>query len=171
MLLCVISFIILGIKIAIFGEGSSSILMMEPFTSGFLHVSFSHFGYNMIMLFLVLLSPFNSTYDITKIFWITFLLSVLYLPVSILGITPPAVGISGTCYFLLARYLFSWEKNKKLGQGIMIFLVFCEIVTLGDLEDKIAHGVHILGAILGYLSLKTKNMQMLLPEFIFKRIA
>lgn len=170
-LFCIAAFIILGIQIAIFGNSSANILMMDPFISGFLHTGISHFGWNIAIVFLALLSSVNTTYNITKVFWVTFILSLLYLPVSILGITPPAVGISGTCYFLLARYFFSWKKHRKIGYGIIIFLVFCEVITLGDLSDRVAHGVHILGAVLGYISLKTKYIENIFPKFIAEKIA
>jgi len=170
-LFCIAAFIVLGIQMAIFGNDKANILMFNPFISGFLHAGIGHFGWNIAMVFLTLLSSVNSSYNIVKIFWVTFLLSLLYLPISILGVTLPAVGISGTCYFLLARYFFSWEKHKKIGYGIILFLVFCEVITITDISDKVAHGVHIMGAVLGYISLKTKYIEKFFPKFIAEKIA
>jgi hypothetical protein len=171
-LLCLSSFVVLGIQIAIFGENSSHVLMLDPIISGFLHAGFVHFSLNMILLFLALLSTINQTYNIVKIFWVTFFLSVLYLPVSILGITEPAIGISGTCYFLMSRYFFSWQKKPLVGKGIILFLALIELVNVGNTaEDKTAHVIHLLGVILGYLSLKTANLEKYLPKWISTRIA
>jgi hypothetical protein len=108
---CVAAFIIFAIQLGIFGESSSSILLMDPIISGFVHAGISHFLFNIVLLFLLLIPVVNSGYDIKKIFWITFFLSVAYLPISILGLTEPAVGLSGTVYFLMVRWFFTWEKK------------------------------------------------------------
>jgi membrane associated rhomboid family serine protease len=47
---CVAAFVILAIQIAIFGEKSSGILLLDPIISGFLHTGISHFVFNMVLL-------------------------------------------------------------------------------------------------------------------------
>lgn len=166
---CVAAFIILAIQIAIFGEKSSGILLLDPIISGFLHTGISHFVFNMVLLFLLLIPAINGNYDIKKIFWITFFLSVAYLPVSVLGITQPAIGLSGTVYFLMVRWFFSWEKKKNLGIGIICSFLLFELTCMFD-ADGTAHGVHMLGALLGYISLNKNLILSKSPVWFSQRV-
>jgi len=170
-LFCIASFVVFGLQIAIFGESFSNLLMMNPIISGFLHVGLSHFGCNIIVLFLILLAPINSSYDIKKIFWVTFVISILYLPFPIMGITPAAVGISGTCMFLMTRYFFTWKKYPKIGMAIILLIGISELANILDVSDGTAHGVHVLGIILGYLSLNSGIFNSIFPQWISKKIA
>lgn len=151
-LLSVAAFIIFAIELWIFPGLDSNTVSMNPFISGFMHGSLSHIGLNAFVLFFVLLSPVNSGYDIKKIAIVTTIISLIYLPVSVLGITKAAIGLSGTCYFLLSRYFFSWKRYKVLGCAIILFLAFAEGLALpkGDGE---AHGVHLIGILLGFITL------------------
>jgi hypothetical protein len=151
-LLSVAAFIIFAIELAIFPGLDSNTVSMNPFISGFMHATISHIGLNSFVLFFVLLSPVNSGYDIKKIVIVTTIISLIYLPVSVLGITKAAVGLSGTCYFLLSRYFFSWKRYRIIGYAIILFLAFAEGLALptGDGE---AHGVHLIGIALGFITL------------------
>lgn len=169
-LFCIASFVVFGLQIAIFGEPFSNLLMMNPIISGFLHVGLSHFCGNIIALFLVLLASINSSYDIKKIFWVTFVISILYLPFPIIGLTPAAVGISGTCMFLMTRYFFTWKKYPKIGMAIILLIGISELVNILDVSDGTAHGVHLIGLVLGYISLSTENINKIFPAFISRRI-
>lgn len=158
---CILSFIVFGIQLSIFGENLSNFLLMDPIISGFLHNGIAHFFLNIFLLFLFLLTSVNNNYDIQRIFWITFFLSVAYLPVSVSGLTEPAVGLSGTIYFLMIRWFCSWEKRRKLGIWIISSFLLFELTCLFD-SDGVAHGVHLLGASLGFLSL---NKDLILSKF------
>lgn len=170
-LACLASFVIFGLGLGILGEDSANFIMMNPFISGFLHGGVEHFLFNIIFIFLLLLPLVNSSFDFKKIFWLTFFISLVYLPVSVLGITSPAIGISGTCAFLASRYFLTWGKNKYLGIGILGFLIFCEIFSMSDPNNHTAHGVHFIGYLLGFISLKITLYQKLIPSWIYNRIS
>jgi hypothetical protein len=76
----------------------------------------------------------------------------LYLPVALFGITDPAVGISGTVYFLMTRYFLSMD-NKRLGGLLLSGIILLELMS-NTPESRIAYGVHYLGVLMGALSLK-----------------
>ena len=169
-LACLAAFLIFGMQIAIVGSGKEKILMMNPLISGFLHAGVTHFLLNIVLIFLAMLAPINRSYDIKKIFWITTILSVLYLPIPLSGSTLPAIGISGTCYFLLSRYFFTWKNKHKIGVAIILLLAFAELVAIPHLEDNTAHGVHLMGIVLGYLSLSAK-LNKIMPNWLYLKIA
>lgn len=123
---------------------------MNPFISGFLHTSVSHLTLNFLVIFISLISSVNKKYDWKDIYIITFLISLFYLPISFFGITSIAIGLSGTGYFFITRAAFSCNKLSK---GVIIFLAFCEAFCLTN-DDGVAHGVHLIGIIFGYVSLK-----------------
>lgn len=155
--LSVISFVLLGITIAIFGESGEFLVVPNPFTSGFVHSGFGHLSYNLLLIFIFTLFQINSGYDIKKLYWITFIISCLYLPISLLGITTHAIGVSGTCYFLVTRAIFG-SRDYKIFRAI--FMCIFGLIILGEFinmssstSDGIAHGVHFIGAILGLISL------------------
>lgn len=155
--LSVVSFILLGISIAIFGESGEVLLIPNPLTSGFIHSGFNHIGYNLLLVFIFTLPAMNAKYDIKKLFWITFIISCAYLPISLLGITTHAIGISGTCYFLITRAFFGNKIHIILKSVLLAFLGFTllgEYISMtGDTPDDTAHGVHFIGVILGLISL------------------
>lgn len=129
--------------------------LLNPITSGFLHASADHFFSNILILFFCLIVPINKNYDITRIFWVTFLLSALYLPISISGITQPVIGISGTWCFLAGRYFFSWEKYKHVGIGIILAFATIELVSQAEHSGgSVGHLMHLFGIALGWVSLK-----------------
>ena len=51
-LFCILFSIIFNIQISIFGDNFSDIITMNPLISGFLHINLSHFGGNILVLFL-----------------------------------------------------------------------------------------------------------------------
>jgi hypothetical protein len=94
----------------------------------------------------------NRFYTYERIFWITSLIALLYLPIILIDSRFASIGISGTCYFLLARGLLSLKRLKLVGYFIISSIIIAEFAGLGG-NDEIAHTVHIIGAILGILSL------------------
>ncbi len=155
-ILCTLaSFCLFGIQLQIFGQFAANFILMEPIINGFLHTGFSHFAYNITGFFLLLLPLVNQPYEIRKIFKITFFISLIYLPIALLGIYQPAIGLSGTVYFLLTRWLLSWEK-QRFGLIILGFIIIGEASQLFQ-PDNIAHGVHLIGVSLGYVSLNEKH--------------
>lgn len=167
LMLSFIAFMGFAIFIEVFGDGAKAIFVLNPFVSGFIHGGLDHILFNLGMIFLFSLSPINSEYDIKRIFWVTFILSCLYLPVSLLHITEPAIGISGTCFFLMTRFFFSRNSYKILWYSLYFFLLLSELYTIAE-NDGTAHGVHILGALLGYISLKKDSVWI--PKFISRFI-
>jgi hypothetical protein len=67
----------------------------------------------------------------------------------------PAVGISGTMYFMMTRVCL----NKK---NIFLYIFFgimfgYEMTNFNVLSDGTAHIVHIFGSVLGFISLHLKS--------------
>lgn len=162
-LICIAIFILAIGASSLLGGNSQNLFLYNPFISGFLHVSMDHLFYNMIGVFLFTLPAINSHYTLRNIFWITFFISLAYLPVPVMGIAFPAIGISGTCMFLIARYFLTWERFKILGILLITGLVLAEASSIFE-DDGVSHAVHILGAIFGYLSIKSKKISNILSQ-------
>lgn len=169
-LVVILAFIVFGIFITIGGPQSVSFFLMMPFISGYLHAGIDHFAFNMLIIFLCMLSESNRDLDFKKIYWVTLFISLLYLPVALLGLTAPAIGISGTCYFMLTRYFLRWRR-KHWGVFLLLFLLLCE--RLGSTPDQnIAYWVHYIGVMLAIFThyhqhaetilFSKKNYQLLL---------
>jgi hypothetical protein len=169
LLLSLGAFFVFAIFLAIFGEGSQRIVFLNPLINGFIHSGFEHIIYNLLLVFLFLMADINRPYDVSKIFWVTFLLSCTYLPIALLHITEPAIGVSGTCYFLMSRFFFSREKYKVFNYIIFGILVTAEISAIAN-NDGIAHGVHLIGAALGIISLNPDKYKIV-PDIVKRVIA
>lgn len=170
--LSVSAFVIFAIAIAVFGKFGETFISLNPAFSGFIHAGLDHILYNLLLIFLFTLPAVNSQYDIKKIFWITFILSCAYLPISLLGITEHAIGISGTCYFLMARFFFS-KQNHPIIRAVLLaifgFLLLGEFINMTNpVGDGVAHGVHFAGVVLGVISLYAPQI---LPKKIQEVIA
>jgi hypothetical protein len=140
----------------------SKMILMNPFVKGYLHVGFEHALTNFIMLFVVLLAPVNREYDFRKIYWITLIIFLLYLPTELLGISQTALGLSGTCYFLLSRYFFSWRERSLLGVFIIGTIALLELgAGINPGSSNSAHWVHLLGIALGWTSIKYRHKKIL----------
>jgi hypothetical protein len=159
-ILSIASFIIFAIAMGIFGDAGEFLVGSNPLFSGFIHLSMDHILFNLLLIFIFTLPSQNSSYNIRKIYWITFIISCAYLPISLLGITEYAVGISGTCYFLASRFFFSPEGNiiKRIFLfSIFSFLLLGEFINMTKpISDGVAHGVHFMGVLLGIFSLYIK---------------
>jgi hypothetical protein len=136
----------------IFGDKCAYYFAINPFTSGLLHSNFNHLFWNIFGIFVSLNMRCNRFYTYERIFWITSLIALLYLPIILIDSGFASIGISGTCYFLLARGLLSLKRLKLVGYFIISSIIIAEFAGLGG-NDEIAHTVHIIGAILGILSL------------------
>lgn len=169
LLLSLGAFVVFAIFLAIFGENAQRIVFLNPLINGFMHSGFEHILYNLLLVFLFLLADINRPYDINKIFWLTFLLSCAYLPIALLNITEPAIGVSGTCYFLMSRFFFSREKYKVFSYIIFGLLIAAEVSAIAN-NDGVAHGVHLSGVLLGFLSLNP-NKYKILPDVVKRVIA
>ena len=143
-------------------SGGGPLVIMNPFIKGYLHLGLEHFSTNVIILFLVLLSPANRSYNFKKIYIVTVAISLIYLPFEILGFSETSLGLSGTCYFLLSRYFFSWKERSRLGVFIITILALLELgASVNTSIDKTAHFVHVLGIALGYLSIRYAHKKSL----------
>ena len=130
----------------------SYIFAINPFTSGLIHSNFDHLIWNIFSIFICLNIKCNRFYTFEKIFRITSLIAILYLPIILIDYEFAAIGISGTCYFLLIRGLISIKKLRYLTYFIAASIIISEFIELGD-NDRIAHAVHLIGSILGLMSL------------------
>jgi membrane associated rhomboid family serine protease len=140
-----------------------------PFFSGFAHAGYGHVFSNLIVIFFCLLANINKFYTIEKIFWITTLLSTIFLIPVLIGITDPIIGISGTCFFLMTRFFLSVKRNIKISQFFIFMLIYIETIHAGN-DDQISHSMHIAGFILGWISLHPYKFQ-LVPRFIYDIIS
>jgi membrane associated rhomboid family serine protease len=150
--MCLLSTLIYIIIDITLGENYSYYFCINPLTSGLLHANFRHLMWNIFGIFISLNMRCNRFYTFEKIFWVTSLIAILYLPIIIMNSDFAAIGISGTCYFLLMRGIGSFRKFKPLMYFIISSIIISELARLGD-DDKIAHAVHIIGSLLGLISL------------------
>jgi len=139
--------------IQIWGDNSLNWLMYNPLIKGFLHVDFKHFYYNIIIIFFLLLFPINRNYDFKKLFLITLILSSVGIFFDI-SWDEPAVGISGILYFLLARVC--WSPRKWWGYVLFFLIIYPEFYHVMDFSDSLSQHNHIIGALLGILSMTNK---------------
>jgi hypothetical protein len=110
------------------------------------------------MMFVFLIPEINQRYSFKQIFFITIIISALYFPISlVVGI--PAVGVSGTLYFMISRVCL----NKRSIPMYILFgiLIFPELKNFANTIDGEAHFVHLIGAALGFLSLKVERYSFL----------
>jgi hypothetical protein len=160
--LCTTIAICIAATILIYIFKGGKLIVANPFIKGYLHLSLEHFATNIIILFLTLLSPVNRSYDFKRIYIVTVMISIIYLPFEILGLSQTALGLSGTCYFLLSRYFFSWKERSRLGVFIITILALLELgAAINIPTDKTAHFVHVLGIALGYLSIRYAHKKSL----------
>lgn len=154
LLMCGASTLLTFIQLTLFGIEHSNLLMMNPLTSGYLHLSVVHLVSNAIILFLALCSDTNKEFNAIKIFYVTIIIELIYLPVEIINLSQIAIGISGTGYFLVSRYFFSWKEKTGLGVCIIFLLTAVEINGMfpTSVPDDAAHLVHFIGIVLGYIS-------------------
>ncbi len=148
-----ISSILLYIIIDIFmGDTYSYYFSINPLISGLLHSNLEHLLNNLFIIFLCLNVKINRFYTFEKIFWVTSLISILHLPVILINNEFTAIGISGTCYFLLARLISSIRRFKWLGYVLVSIILSIEFIGIFQ-DDTISHSMHIIGLILGIISL------------------
>lgn len=148
------TFILSVIAKLIFGEASDSIMNYNPIINGFIHGDPSHLATNLGLIFLFLIPEINQRFNFPKIFLITLIISVIYLPISFLfGI--PAVGISGTLYFMLSRACLN--KRNIFLYIFFVIMISPEIINILNTSDGAAHIVHIIGSVLGFISLHLEN--------------
>jgi membrane associated rhomboid family serine protease len=151
-LMCLVSIVLYLATDVILSGDYSYYIAINPFTSGLLHANFNHLLSNIFIIFITLNMRCNRFYTVEKIFWVTSLIAILYLPIIIIEPEFSAIGISGTCYFLLMRGLGSTRKVKILAYFLIAVILTSEFLKLGN-NDRIAHAVHIIGSILGLISL------------------
>jgi membrane associated rhomboid family serine protease len=156
-------FVLSVIAKVIFGDASDSLMNYNPLVNGFIHGDPSHLMMNLALMFVFLIPDINQKYDFQKIFFITLIISVIYFPLALV-IGMPAVGVSGTLYFMLSRACL----NRK---NILLYIFFAimilpELISFANVSDGTAHMVHIIGATLGFLSLKAEKYNFLPAKVI-----
>ena len=147
-------FIVSVIAKVIFGDMSDVIMNYNPLVNGFIHGDWSHLIWNLGLIFIFLLPAINQQYSFNQVYFITLSISLLYFPISLL-IALPAVGISGTMYFMMTRACL-YKKN------VILYIFFAmmfgyEIANCRVVSDGSAHSVHIIGSVLGFISLYIKD--------------
>jgi hypothetical protein len=160
LVLSIIAFIISAILILVGGESSSGFIMYNPFVNGFMHSSFGHLGSNMLNVFLLCLADINAIYTLKRFYWTAVILSAVYLPLALLGIASPVVGISGVVYFLASRFFITNSATaawiRWVGYILYGLVILGEISMLGN-SDNVAHLFHLFGAALGAVTVLPIN--------------
>lgn len=155
-ILCIAIFLVYTLLLAIFNHTFiAPYLMLNPLISGFLHNGLEHYLINLGLFFAAILCTINRDFTMRYLYWLTVLISSLYLPITLLGYSLPAIGISGLCYYLIVRALLTWKVKYKIGILLFWILTISEVYGLMVLKDDIAHGVHLIGIGLGLYSIKT----------------
>jgi len=139
--------------ILIWGNDGLNWLMHFPLTKGFLHADFEHFYYNIIIIFFLLLFPINRNYDFKKLFLVTSILSLIGLFFDFLW-DEPAIGISATLAFLLARVC--WSPRKWWGYALFLLIIYQDLNSVMDFSDELSQHNHLIGALIGILSMTNK---------------
>lgn len=152
LLITLCAFFFFCIYLGITGNTNPDYFMMLPFVSAYLHTGITHLAFNILLMLLLLHAKANAHFDYKNIFFISLVIALIYLPVELFSLTPPAIGLSGTVYFLLARYFLSFS-NKKRGYLFLLLLLSLEIISMHP-DDNTAHFVHFLGAFLGWISMR-----------------
>jgi hypothetical protein len=161
--LTIASFIIVGI-LALIGITPNTSFML-PFINGFLHGGLEHLIYNIIFFTLLLIPKING-YSLRQLYFITVIISFLYLPPFLLGL-PLSIGLSGLVYFLAGRFFLSRIKWKKVGISFFLFFTILESAYIMN-PDGISHGVHLIGLGLSLITIYSPKIIrykiFLLPE-------
>ena len=144
------SFIIVGI-LAVIGISPNASFMI-PFINGFLHGGLEHFFLNMVFFSLLLIPEINR-YNWIQLYFITVIISFLYLPLFFLGL-PLSIGLSGLIYFLGGRFFLSRLKFRKTGIAFFVIFAVLESVYIMN-PDGISHGVHLIGLILSLITISS----------------
>lgn len=152
-----VSFFFSVIAKLIFGDSSDALMNYNPVFNGFIHADPTHLIFNLCVLFPLLLFKVNQNIRIKEFLLVTFAISVVSLPISLVHGTP-AVGISGTLFFLLSRACLS-KKNWFLYTFFAITFGF-EFINFLNTSDGMAHYVHVIGSVLGVLSIKHKRFHI-----------
>jgi hypothetical protein len=126
------------------------LIAYNPLINGFVHRDTTHFAYNLLLLFFVFLHQINSRYGLKHLILLTALISSLYFPFVILGFSANAIGLSGCCSFLMTRAMLS---SGTLCRILWLLIFVSELLQLG-FSDTSAHGIHLIGLALGWLSLR-----------------
>ena len=161
---CLAAFMVFIMQVLFWGEESSNLYMMNPLISGYLHADLSHFATNLLLLFLLMIPAINRSLNFKQLFYITTVLSILYLPISIAGLTPPAIGLSGTCCYLGGRYAWSHKKRGVLVKSFLILLICFELNNFMQPLDGQAHLMHVLGMTAGVCSIVFNNTGLFYPQ-------
>lgn len=164
-LMCFSSYILYIIIDIILGDEFAYYFAINPFMSGLLHANSDHLIWNMLGIFISLNMYGNRFYTFEKIFWITTLLSTIYLPVALIFPDLTTIGISGTCYFLLTRGMFfrghaPIKRTRIPAYFLISLIIISELIKIGE-NDHISHTVHLLGCALGIISLYPNKLKII----------
>ncbi len=163
-------FVALLMAIGISSEGAGYVVGMLPFVNGAFHADLGHLFGNLLILFIFLIPEVNQGYDLKKLFWASAILSTLYIPIFILGLSWPVIGSSGVFYFLMGRFIFSRKQiTSKIFAYGFFFLIIMGDLSMMTSDDGVAHLFHIMCAVIGVITVT--RLQNKIPEGIHKLIA
>ncbi len=152
-LICAISSFAYLVALVMNLGGFTSILFYNPFISAFVHSDMTHYIMNILMLFLCLIPSINRLYTYKKVLYTAIILNTLYFPLVIFQVTLPIIGLSMFTYFLMGRIAVTRKKHKWLFLAIFFLILIGEISQIKT-ETTIAHLSHVIGALVGIISIK-----------------
>ena len=97
-----------GLILMLLLGGNADLAISLPIISGFIHQSLSHFFFNILLLFLLLIYKGNS-YNIKQMVAILVVIQTLCFILTFFGVLT-SIGISGLVYFLMTRFLIGYKK-------------------------------------------------------------
>lgn len=159
-LLVSLSFPLLVLSYLLIGD-STDILFKIPPINVFLHSDITHALSNIILISLLIIPSINN-YGIKSIILISSIISIIYIPFLFFG-GGSVIGISGFCFYLISRFLFTRKKYATLFIILGCFILLMEIIQIKN-PDGISHGVHIIGYILGLLSIIPRVINFISKE-------
>ena len=159
-LLTLLSFPLLVLSYLIFGN-NTEILFKIPPINVFLHSDISHALSNILLIALLIIPAVNN-YGIKSIIIISSMISIIYIPFILFG-GGSVIGISGFCFYLISRFLFTRKKYTMPFIILGCFILLMEIIQIKN-PDGISHGVHIIGYILGLISINPNVIKFISKE-------
>lgn len=164
--ICAISSLAYLLALVLNSGGLTSVFFYNPFISAFVHSDMTHFSMNILMLFLCLIPGINQLFTFKMVVYTAIILNTLYFPLVLFQVTLPIIGLSVFTYFLMGRIAVTRKKYKWLALLIFILILIGEISQINT-ETTIAHLSHIIGALVGIVSIKFSS-NTYIKKFLIK---
>ena len=133
-----------GLILMLLLGGNADLAISLPIISGFIHQSLSHFFFNILLLFFLLIYKGNS-YNIKQMVAILVVIQTLCFILTFFGV-PTSIGISGLVYFLMTRFLIGFKKiliPLIVIKPNSLIKISADIISDGSLSFKLLFKISI----------------------------